>query len=71
VALWTRRDLVRERATLWHEIELDCAARTQTIMAWVRDDQGTVSHNDVRPHREASPISPNSVEEKIFDIACR
>ena len=71
VTLWTRRDLVREKATLWHEIELDCVGRTQTIVAWIRDDAGTVSHNVDRPHRAASPIAPGSVEEKLFDLTCR
>ena len=71
VTLWTRRDFAEGGATLWHEIELDCPARTETILAYIRDERGTVSHNVARPHREASPIPPGSVEEKIFDLACR
>jgi hypothetical protein len=71
VSLWTRRDFERDRATLWHEIEFDCSKRTETIIAYIRDEGGTVSHNDVRPHRAASPIPPGSVAEKIFTIACR
>ena len=70
VTLWTRRDLARGEGTAWNEIEIDCSARTDTILAWVRDDRGTVSHNVVRPHRAAVPIPPNSVEERIFNIAC-
>ena len=70
VAVWTRRDFVSGQSTLWHEIEFDCPARTETIVAYVRDDGGTVSHNVVRPHRAASAIVPGSVEERIFRIAC-
>lgn len=71
VTVWTRRDFVSGQSTLWHEIEFDCRARTETIVAYVRDDGGTVSHNAVRPHRAASAIVPGSVEERIFGIACR
>lgn len=71
VTLWTRRNLARGEGTAWNEIELDCAARTDTILAWVRDDRGTVSHNVDRPHRGPVPIPPGSVEERIFEIACR
>ena len=71
VTLWTRRDFARDQVTAWNEIELDCSARTDTIMAWVRDERGTVSHNVVRPHRAAAPIPRGSVAERIFNIACR
>lgn len=71
VALFTRRDIPSERATFWKEIEFDCSAKTETIIAWIRDDAGTISHNSVRPHRAAAPIAPGSVEEKAFEIACR
>lgn len=71
VALWTRRDLVRDEATLWYEIQLDCVGRTQTIVAWIRDDRGTVSHSVDRPHRAAAPIKAGSLEEKVFSLACR
>lgn len=70
VTLWTRRDFVRDQGTAWHEIEFDCSKRTETILAYVRDDRGTISHNVVRPHREAILIPPKSVEERIFNIAC-
>lgn len=70
VTLWTRRDFVRDQGTAWHEIEFDCSKRTETILAYVRDDRGTISHNVVRPHREALLIPPKSVEERIFNIAC-
>ena len=71
VTLWTRRDFVRGPSTAWHEIELDCAARTDIILAYVRDDGGTVSHNVARPHRGPAPIPPNSAAERIFDLVCR
>jgi hypothetical protein len=71
VTLWTRRDFASDRATLWHEIEFDCSKRMETIIAYIRDEGGAVSHNDVRPHRQASPIPPASAEERIFKIACR
>ncbi len=71
VALWTRSEHPRERVTVWREIEFDCSARTETLLAWIRDDGGTVSHNVDRPHRAAAPIKPASVEEKIFRIVCR
>lgn len=71
VTLWTRRVLADDRGTAWNELELDCSRRTETILAYVRDDAGTISHNDVRPHRKAAPIPANSPEERIFDIACR
>ena len=71
VTLWTRRDPVLGKGTAWNELELDCSARTETILAWIRDDGGIVSHNSVRPHREALPIRSGSVEEKLFDLACR
>lgn len=71
VTLWTRREFALDQGTAWNEREVDCSMRTETILAYIRDNNGTISHNIVRPHREASPISANSVEEKIFNIACR
>lgn len=71
VTLWTRRDLAESRGTAWHEIEFDCSARTKTILAYVMDDRGTISHNIDRPHRKAAPIAPGSVSERLFAIACR
>ena len=70
MTLWTRRDFAGGGATVWHEIELDCAARTETIVAFIRDDGGIISHNDARPYRAASPIRPGSAEERIFAIGC-
>lgn len=71
VTVWTRRDFVLDQGTAWNEIEFDCSARTETILAYIRDDGRTISHNVVRPHRGSSPIPPESVEERIFNIACR
>jgi surface-adhesin protein E len=71
VTLWTRRDFVPYGGAEWHELEFDCSTRTGTILAYIRDDRGTITHNVVRPHREASPIPPASVEETIFEMACR
>ena len=71
VTLWTRRDFGLGRGTSWNELEFDCSARTVTILAYVRDDAGTISHNVARPHRKASAIPPNSVEERTFNIVCR
>ena len=71
VTLWTRRDFVQDQGTAWNEIEVDCSTKTDIILAYVRDDGGSVSHNVVRPHRESSPIPPGSVEERIFDLVCR
>jgi hypothetical protein len=45
--------------------------RTEAILSYIRDDRGTISHNVVRPHRAASRIHPRSVQESIFNIACR
>ena len=71
VMLWIRRDYVGKQRTVWHEIELDCSRRTATILAYVRDDGKTVSHNVVRPYQGPAPISPGSSAERIFNIACR
>jgi hypothetical protein len=71
VTAWTRRDFLRDGGFEWNELEFDCSKRTGTVVAYIRDDGRTVTHNDVRPHREASPVARNSVEETIFDIACR
>lgn len=71
VTLWTRRRSVPDDDTSWNELEIDCSKRTATILAYVRDKGGAISHNVARPHKEASPIVPNSVEERIFNIACR
>jgi hypothetical protein len=71
VTVWTRRDFVLDQGTAWHEFEFDCSARTATILAYIRDDGSTVSHNVVRPHRGPALIAPGSVEENIFAIACR
>jgi hypothetical protein len=68
---WTRRDFAGDQVTAWHEYEFDCSARTETLLAYIRDDRGTVSHNTVRPHRKASPIKRGSVEERIFNRVCR
>ncbi|MDP9413648.1 MAG: hypothetical protein M3Q08_06050 [Pseudomonadota bacterium] len=71
VTLWTRRDFVLGQGTSWNELEIDCSLRMETILAYIRDDGRTISHNIVRPHREAAPIFQNSAEERIFNIACR
>ena len=69
--LWTRRDLSGGAGTMWHELEFDCSRRTQTVLAFIKDDGTSVSHNEARPHRPASPISPGSAGEEVFNIACR
>lgn len=69
--VWTRSDFVPDQGTTWNELEFDCSTRTQTILAYIRDDRGTISHNVVRPHRESAPILPGSIEERIFYIVCR
>ncbi len=71
VTLWTRRDLVQGQDTVWNELEFDCSKRTDTIVAYIRDDRGTISHNDVRPHRGPAPIRPKSARERIFKLVCR
>lgn len=71
VTLWTRRDVSDDAGTVWNELELDCRKRTETILAFVKIDGSSVSHNQVRPHRPASPIPPDSLSRKILDIACR
>jgi hypothetical protein len=71
VTLFTRREIPAEKAIVWQEMEFDCARRTETLIAWIRDDDGTVSHNTTRPHRAAAPIAPGSTEERLFTLACR
>lgn len=71
VMLWTRRDFVKQQRTAWNEIEVDCSNKRDTILAYVQDDAGTISHNIVRPHRKSTAIPSNSVEERIFDRVCR
>jgi hypothetical protein len=71
VTLWTRRDLIADRGTAWTELEFDCSRRTETILAYVEEVGGSISHNAVRPHRGAAPISAGSLQETIFKIACR
>ena len=70
VTLWTRRDLARDQGTVWNELEFNCRTRTETILAYIQDDGRSVTHNTARPHREAAIVRPNSVEERIFNIAC-
>jgi Surface-adhesin protein E len=70
VTLWTRRDFARGGGIVWHEIEIDCARKEAAIVAFIRDDAGIVSHNDARPYKAASTISPGSVEEELFNLAC-
>ncbi|CAA9508600.1 MAG: hypothetical protein AVDCRST_MAG31-822 [uncultured Sphingomonas sp.] len=71
VTLWTRRDFVTQQRTAWNEIEVDCARKWDTILAYVQDDAGVISHNVVRPHRGSTAIPPNSVGERIYDLVCR
>lgn len=71
VTLWTRREYARGQGTSWNELEIDCVLRTQTVLAYILDDGQTVTHNSVRPHREAAPILRDSAEARIFDIVCR
>ena len=71
VTLWTRRDFKLDQGNSWSELEFNCSKRTEAILSYIRDDRGTISHNVVRPHRAASPVPPGSVEERIFNIACR
>lgn len=70
VTLWTRRDFVTQQRTAWNEIEVDCANKRDTILAYVQDDAGTVSHNIARPHRRSTEIPPHSIGERIFDLVC-
>lgn len=70
-SLWTRRDYATQQRTAWKEIEVDCLRKRDTILAYVQDDAGTISHNTVRPHRGSTAILPNSVEDKIFELVCR
>jgi hypothetical protein len=71
VTLWTRRDSVTKQRTAWNEIEVDCSSKRDTILAYVQDDAGTVSHNIVRPHRGSTAIPPDSIAERIFNLVCR
>jgi len=71
VTVWTKRDFAGQQRTLWHEIEVDCAAKSDTIIAWVEDNAGAVTHNLVRPHRPSATIPPNSLGQSIFDLVCR
>lgn len=71
VTLWTQREFVLGQGAAWKELEVDCSMRTETILAYIRDDGGDISHNVIRPHRQASPILPGSVEERIFNLVCR
>lgn len=71
VTLWTRRDFAGQQRTLWYEIEVNCAAKSDIILAWVEDNAGAVTHNVVRPHRPSATIPPNSLGQSIFDLVCR
>lgn len=71
VTTWTKRDFAGQQRILWHEIEVDCAAKSDTIIAWVEDNAGAVTHNLVRPHRPSATIPPNSLGQSIFDLVCR
>lgn len=71
VTLWTRSESRPERSIVWKEWEFDCAKKLQSVLAYISDDQGTISHNVARPHREASPILQGSVEEMIYAKVCR
>jgi hypothetical protein len=71
VTLWTRREVAAAQRTLWHELEIDCVRRESTILAWVQDEAGQVSHNSVRPHRGPAPIAADSLDEAIFTAVCR
>jgi hypothetical protein len=71
VTLWTRRDFLTQQRTAWNEIEVDCSTKRDTILAYVQDDAGTVSHNIARPHRGSTAIAPGTVEESIYEFVCR
>jgi len=71
VTLWTRRDFVTTQRTAWNEIEVDCAKRRDTILAYIEDNSGSILHNTVSPHRSSTAIPPNSVGARIFDLVCR
>lgn len=71
VTLWTRRDYKDDQGTSWSELEIDCSTRTEAVLAFVRDNGGNISHNSLRPHRAATPIVRNSVEDTIANIVCR
>jgi hypothetical protein len=68
--LWTRRDFVKQQRTVWHEIEVDCTSKSDTILAYIEDDSGSISHNVTRPHRGSTAIPPGSVEENIYQLVC-
>lgn len=71
VTAWTRRDSAPDRSVEWHELEFDCSGGTATILAYVRNQDGTISHSSARPHRGPSPIRPGSAEDRIFNRVCR
>lgn len=71
VTVWTRSDFASDQGTAWKEMEFDCSARMHAILAYVRNDRGTISHNVTRPHQATSPVRPASVEEKVLDMVCR
>lgn len=71
VTLWTRRDFATERRTRWHEMEVDCSRRQDTLLAWVEDHEGSVSHNVTRPARGPAPIADGSLAARIYDAVCR
>ncbi|WP_118856664.1 surface-adhesin E family protein [Sphingomonas mesophila] len=71
VTFWTRREFPSQQRTRWHELEFDCSARRHTLLDYVEDDAGVVSHNFDRPHRGPAPIVAGSQEERMFAIVCR
>lgn len=71
VTVWTRRDVRPDGVTLWHELKVDCATRRVSILGYVRDERGTVSHNDARPHRDFRPVRSGTGEERVFRMVCR
>jgi hypothetical protein len=69
--LWTRSESALGEETAWKEMEFDCSVRMHTILAYIRDDRGTITHNVDRPHQKSSPVQPASVEERNFNLVCR
>lgn len=70
IVAWTKRESMLDQSTEWYELEFDCSIRTVTILAYVRDQRGIISHGVARPHRAASPIQPGSADDRSFRIVC-
>lgn len=69
--VWIRRDYALNQGTVWYEIEFDCSKKKMIILAYIREKDGSISHNTAHPYKASSNITTDSSIDRAFRLVCR